>query len=166
MPQRPTPEQRDTERAAWYHALVPILDIAMRDTGEGDEMAESAAINNAMVTTEQDDDPGRHSFRLATTKLLWVAVHELETLTTRQLDSDAAERCAEARAVLETAMQTATMPEFVKAMTYPDGELPSVHALTEAAILATRLRFSQAAEPGQRRKRWDLAADLLAKAGR
>jgi hypothetical protein len=162
VPLLPTPERRDAELSAWYHALVPILDIALRDTGEDDVIGEATALTEALAA-EQFEDPARHSFRLATTKLLWIAAAGLETLAKRDLATIAAERGTETRAVLETTMQTSDLREFVKAMTYPDGELPSMRALTEAAILAVRMRFFQEAGRG---KRWALAADLLAAVGR
>lgn len=165
VPQQPDPDARGAQERAWFRALVPILAIAIQDLGPDNDLAESVAITSAVASTNLPEAEA-HQFRLATAKILWLAIDGLTAEMRRKLASIAAGLQADTTAVVETALQIPTLPEFVKAMTYPEGDLPSMHEITDAAILAVRLRFRQDAEYGQIRRRWGVAADLLAQVGR
>lgn len=165
VPLKPDDDPAAAQTFAWFHALVPILDIAIQDLGPDNDLAESVAITNALASANWPEAEA-HQFRLATTKIMWLAIDQLSDPMKRKLASIAAGLQADTAAVLETALQTPTLPEFVKAMTYPDGDLPSMHEITDAAILAVRLRFRQDAEHGQMRRRWRVAAELLTQVGR
>lgn len=165
MPLSPDANTAAAQTLAWFQALIPILDIAIQDRGPDNDIDESTAITDA-IASQRRPGPQAHQYRLATIKLLWLAVTSLNDAMKRKLGSIATGLQADTRAVLETTLQTATLPEFVKAMTYPDGQPPSMHEITDAAILAVRLRFLQNAGYGQKRRRWSIAATMLAEVGR